>query len=265
MDDEAAIAAGGQGEVPSLRIRTTLLLRNDKILAARERLGLSQQALADLSGVSLEEVGAMERLQWARVRRDVEVKAQKIADVLEIPKGDVIPPETCRPLLPHKATRVDEVPLARLLSMRERLILPAPGEEMEAKEDDEQIVRALLSHMTYRCKAVICMRFGLEGNPPMTRGEVARRFNLTEGRALQIEAKALSCVQGLANAIRDSKEERSFILCSRSPSSVYWCEWKRFESLEAAVKEARAGVAFSHLIVHNGMIVADDKKIKEAP
>ncbi|MGH9228960.1 MAG: sigma-70 family RNA polymerase sigma factor [Acidimicrobiales bacterium] len=53
-------------------------------------------------------------------------------------------------------------------------------------------LRALLSHLDERERAILALRFGLDDDRPLTLDEVGRRFNLTRERIRQIEAKALT-------------------------------------------------------------------------
>ena len=57
-----------------------------------------------------------------------------------------------------------------------------------AKED----LRNLLEYLNPREREILSLRFGLEGDQPLTLDEVGRRFNVTRERIRQIEAKALT-------------------------------------------------------------------------
>ena len=49
----------------------------------------------------------------------------------------------------------------------------------------------LLDYLNPREREILSLRFGLEGDQPLTLDEVGRRFNVTRERIRQIEAKAL--------------------------------------------------------------------------
>ncbi len=50
----------------------------------------------------------------------------------------------------------------------------------------------LLDYLSPREREILCLRFGLAGEHPLTLDEVGRRFNVTRERIRQIEAKALT-------------------------------------------------------------------------
>ena len=57
-----------------------------------------------------------------------------------------------------------------------------------AKDD----LQGLLEYLNPREREILSLRFGLEGDQPLTLDEVGRRFNVTRERIRQIEAKALT-------------------------------------------------------------------------
>ncbi len=67
---------------------------------------------------------------------------------------------------------------------------PSPYEET-SKELLRESIQEVLKTLDPREAAVLRMRFGLKGKPPMTLEEVGAKFNVTRERIRQIEAKAL--------------------------------------------------------------------------
>ncbi len=67
---------------------------------------------------------------------------------------------------------------------------PSPYEET-SKELLRESIQDVLKTLDPREAAVLRMRFGLGGKPPMTLEEVGAKFNVTRERIRQIEAKAL--------------------------------------------------------------------------
>jgi RNA polymerase primary sigma factor len=68
----------------------------------------------------------------------------------------------------------------------------APGPEELAEESDAQRhIREAFRHLPKRTAQVLRLRFGLDGNPPMTLEEIGQVYNLTRERIRQVEAKAL--------------------------------------------------------------------------
>ena len=53
-------------------------------------------------------------------------------------------------------------------------------------------LQALLDYLNPREREILSLRFGLDGDQPLTLDEVGRRFNVTRERIRQIEAKALT-------------------------------------------------------------------------
>jgi RNA polymerase primary sigma factor len=68
---------------------------------------------------------------------------------------------------------------------------PTPDAAL-AKSDDLRRVLAMLSRMDQREGAVLRLRFGLDGDDPMTLADIGDRLNLTRERVRQIEREALS-------------------------------------------------------------------------
>jgi RNA polymerase sigma factor (sigma-70 family) len=66
---------------------------------------------------------------------------------------------------------------------------PFEAAAMSIARDDLQ---DLLDYLNPREREILSLRFGLEGDQPLTLDEVGRRFNVTRERIRQIEAKALT-------------------------------------------------------------------------
>ena len=178
-----------------MRIRATLRLRNEAMLAAREALGLTQKALADQAGVPLATVAAFERMDYTG--RRVWEKAREVALVLGQDLGLVLPPECAGQAHPHTFVRVAELEPSQLESLHRSVMrkLPGPSEALEAKEL-ASVVRQALSDLTYREREILAMRYGLgDDGYTYTLEEVARIFEVTRERVGQVERKALGKLQ----------------------------------------------------------------------
>jgi RNA polymerase primary sigma factor len=68
---------------------------------------------------------------------------------------------------------------------------PAPDDEADAVLRKEALLR-LISKLSPRERGVLELRYGLDGNPPLTLGEIAGAFGVTRERIRQIESKTLS-------------------------------------------------------------------------
>ena len=67
---------------------------------------------------------------------------------------------------------------------------PTPFEQVESALLGEE-VRALLSTLHPRERALLELRYGLGGEPPLTRSEAARRLGLRRRDAVRLEELAL--------------------------------------------------------------------------
>ena len=68
---------------------------------------------------------------------------------------------------------------------------PTPEEEVMITNRREVIARYLQKYLSPRERKVIILRFGLNGDRPMTFEEIGREYNITRERIRQVEAKAL--------------------------------------------------------------------------
>ncbi|MGQ9525741.1 MAG: sigma-70 family RNA polymerase sigma factor [Armatimonadota bacterium] len=68
---------------------------------------------------------------------------------------------------------------------------PSPSESVLSGIIQREEIEALLRNLTDREREVIELRFGLNGEPPLTLKEVARRFRVSRERVRQIETQAL--------------------------------------------------------------------------
>ena len=82
--------------------------------------------------------------------------------------------------------------------------LPLPDEVAETAMQREA-VRAILAALSERERAVLELRYGLDGQQPRTLDEVGREFNVTRERIRQIEHQSLKKLRALAEAahVRD--------------------------------------------------------------
>ena len=65
-------------------------------------------------------------------------------------------------------------------------------DEIATQSLESAALRASLGRLDQREREVLCLRFGLSSEHPLTLEEVGRRFDLTRERIRQIEAKALT-------------------------------------------------------------------------
>jgi RNA polymerase sigma factor (sigma-70 family) len=176
-----------------MRLRATLKLRNDKMLNARESLGMNQTELAHAAGVTLFTVAAFEALNFAI--KDAEDKAVQVAVVLGLPVDDVLPEGLAGLKLPSIHRRSFEANASCLLATRERLTLPSPDQQAGGIEFRDAIAKVLHS-LTYREREVIKLRFGLGGDKTtFSREECGKIFRVTAARIKQVEENAIRKMQ----------------------------------------------------------------------
>jgi RNA polymerase primary sigma factor len=82
---------------------------------------------------------------------------------------------------------------------------PAPEDEAETTLRKEAL-RKVLEMLSPRERAVLELRYGLDGKPPRTLDEVGRTFNVTRERIRQIENQSLKKLRALADSqtLRDA-------------------------------------------------------------
>jgi RNA polymerase sigma factor (sigma-70 family) len=175
-----------------MRLRATLKLRNEAMLAARERFGLTQKALSELSDVGLAEIGQMERLDY-RMPRCAE-KASRVAGVLELDVEQVVPEQYASKRLWADIHVVREIDAGLLLTVSEDAarmrLLPAPSNDVELR-DLKAAIESILSTLSWREGEIIKLRYGLCGEQAHTLSEVGQIVRLTRERVRQIETNAI--------------------------------------------------------------------------
>jgi RNA polymerase primary sigma factor len=80
---------------------------------------------------------------------------------------------------------------------------PLPGpEETALNRVRREAILEVLAHLPPREAEVLRLRYGLDGTPPLSLGEIAQRFKLTRGRVRQLEKRAISRLQQNGHAQR---------------------------------------------------------------
>jgi DNA-directed RNA polymerase specialized sigma subunit len=164
-----------------MQIRATVTLRNAKLIAARERMNLTQKAAALLCGVPAWLLGQLERLQFPKTYRYAE--ALLIADALHIDVEDILPEELVGWEGQTKLNYVEDIPVQRLLRYKDtqerHWQLPSPVESASAREDTERIVALVADcpNITETQRLIIQQRYGIGSHkPPQTRKQVAENL-----------------------------------------------------------------------------------------
>jgi RNA polymerase primary sigma factor len=61
-------------------------------------------------------------------------------------------------------------------------------------------LRRLMRRLPRRARLILSLRFGLDGGPPLSGGEVARALGVTENRARNAEYRAIAKLRRIARA-----------------------------------------------------------------
>jgi RNA polymerase sigma factor (sigma-70 family) len=161
------------------------------MLAARERLGLTQAQVAELADVQTTVIGALEALRFADVPKDGRQRAERVAGVLELCVDDIMPADLEGRSIQTVHVRRFEAPTAALyLPEYDRFNLPSPADITEKSELAEVLDHAI-SRLPIKCGMVVKRRFGVGRDQPQTLNEVAKELHCTRERVRQLEAKAV--------------------------------------------------------------------------
>lgn len=184
------------------------------MLAARERLGLSQKQAAEIADVGTDVIGRLERLDFSDVTRSSRFiqSVDRIAGALEVTREDILPDGIAGLKLPSRFRKCFDIPVDEAAKLNQlpdairsaRLDLPTPREDQQ--ELNERI-KLLLRTLSYREREVLKLRYGLDGDGEYTLEESARIFQTTRERIRMVEAKA---IRKLQHPLRAKKLE-SFI------------------------------------------------------
>ncbi len=82
--------------------------------------------------------------------------------------------------------------------------LPSP-EEVALNRARREAILEVLAHLPPREAEVLRLRYGLDGTPPLSLGEIAKRFKITRGRVRQLEKRAISRLQKNDQVLRRLK------------------------------------------------------------
>ena len=191
-----------------MQIEVEVRVYNHAMRERRKELGLTQAALRDLSGVTVEYIGRIERLQLLPNTRigTIRDKLLRIADALELPFREVFPDdylEMIRKELLPKSTRYQWVRDFSLDALPAPTAFPALmetpnlSEEVEIEELAETLGEAVKRRLPPREQRVIELRFGLNGERVHTLKEASQKIigaagvPISRARVQQLEYSAL--------------------------------------------------------------------------
>ena len=190
-----------------MRLRATVTIRNEPLLAARERLGLTQEEAAEWCGVTLSLFGRLERLEFPKTYPYE--NAALIANALHVNVEDIFPEELVGWRGETKVTYTQDVKPDRLLEYKNKqeghYILPSPDEQVESSIELERMCRLVAgcTSLTKQQRRVIELRYGLgpDGEPKyLTLSATARVLGVGRERVRQCEAMAIRKLQRWASS-----------------------------------------------------------------
>lgn len=174
-----------------------LRLRNNALKQRREALGLNQGELAERVGLSKATLTQYETLRKAPKGKDGQWRptAVCLAEFFQVPPEALWPDVTqfiTQPVIRRKAGHQEVEKLYALESerIREQHRLADPEQRAVLTEQAERVAVALVQ-LNPRERAVVELRFGLDGSTPMTLAEAGDVLGVSRNRAMQLQQHAL--------------------------------------------------------------------------
>jgi len=179
---------------PELKLfEITLRVRNNLIKGRRTRMGLSAKDAARKIGVSYTSYVQYEAMSLAPYRKDGQWResALKLVSFFCCRPEELWPEEV---LAVQKNTVVATVDSDRMLALSgyypEQRLPPSPDEAVSAIELGDAVAVSL-DTLNPRERTMLRLRFGLDGEAPLTLDEAGEVIGVSRERARQVEAKAL--------------------------------------------------------------------------
>lgn len=192
-------------------VRATLTIRNDALISARERLGLTQKQAAELADVPLQALTNLEKFDFSKFV-ELQRYAERISEAFEIPISKIFADGLAGKRIDSKIVKTVQCSSRQLesLSQSGRRLSGSPL-QLEAPVDPGEINRELASRLdqvlktlSFREREVLKLRYGIgeKDGFTYTLGETARIFKVTRERIRQVESKA---IRKLQNPVRSAK------------------------------------------------------------
>lgn len=187
-----------------MKVGAKIHLFNFLMRQRRLEMGLTQKALAEMAGVRLVDISAMERLELLIANKRMQSASvisdnlTRVARALEMDFDRLFPPDYIQmledKLLPKRRRGLivcKEVALDALPPSLDALMLPDPAEEFTDSDSLKVQMAEVLAELPEREQQVIRLRFGLDGNEPMTLAAIGCKFGITAEAIRYCEHRAL--------------------------------------------------------------------------
>ena len=191
---------GGSNAVPTgqIAVRAEVRLRNAKMIETRLASGFSQKLLAELAGLCIQHIAALEKFDFSHTK--ALEHAVRVAGILDIPVESILPESLQGQKLVSRIVHNTTITADRLLDMRDRFqqrfILPSPADIVADKIDLHDELEQVFKTLTYREREIIKRRHGLmEDGQTYTLAEIGKLFRISAERVRAIAAKALRKLQ----------------------------------------------------------------------
>jgi len=153
--------------------------------------------------------------RWKRAYQDLEEELGRSPNINEMAKAMDLPARKVRMI--RKAVTAFNRPAygggdgEDSLTLSEMLADPRtlPPDEHAAIQDDLRTVQALLEAIDEREATILRLRYGLDGNEPLTLKQIGEHVNLTRERVRQIEIEALKKLNDRLNRRRPLQNART--------------------------------------------------------
>jgi hypothetical protein len=186
--------------------RLTIKARNNRILSRIEeagfrsvsafcqRFGLHYQGVINIIG--MQNSATRKDGAWTKITMDLATALRVQPELLftERQAGGLA-----------RSTIVRNVDEEEMLSISspETMLLAAPQEAVDDQFSRKEAVRLILDKLDGRDRRVITRRFGLDGEPASTLGDLAAEFGTQTERVRQIENLAIRRIQGSPKLMRE--------------------------------------------------------------
>ena len=191
----------------TMRLRASVKVRNDHIIAGREALGMSQTALGKACGTGIMPVVWLERMRYDAYRNPETLRdhAAKIAAFLCIDMELVYPTALTGKNMAADQVIVSDVKIGTILGNNSFKQIGEPLDDLIADEN-LTILNDSIVELGPRAEKIVKMRYGIspysEGS---TLAEISKAVGLTAERVRHIEYRARRSLQRMIEGEEDDE------------------------------------------------------------